>query len=64
MSFHSYLNIRSDSLYPSKKLQKCHWIEGFIIQKMLAKYKPFYEGLAKRKFHDAKEVNDYFSRKR
>jgi uncharacterized RDD family membrane protein YckC len=47
-----------------EKFQKCHWIEGFITPKMLAKYKPFYEGQAKRKFRDAKEVDDYFSKER
>lgn len=51
-------------LEPRKKFQKCHWIEGFITPLMLAKYKPFYEGLAGRKFSGAKEVDDYFRRER
>ena len=43
-----------------EKFQQCRWAEGFITSKMYAKYKPFYEGRAVRKFNSAQEVNDYF----
>lgn len=62
----SFGDVTSGYIYlePRKEFQRCLWMEGFITPKMYTKYKPFYEGQAKRKFYRAKEVDDYFAKER
>ena len=47
-------------LEPRERFEKCKWAEGFITLEMLAKYEPYYEGRAGKKFSNAKEVNEYY----
>ena len=45
------------------KSRNCTWTEGYISNEMYMKYRPFYELLAKQKFINANEVNEYFKKK-
>jgi uncharacterized RDD family membrane protein YckC len=47
----------------SDKSRRCTWTDGYISNEMYMKYKPFYEVIAKQKFINTKEVNEYFKRK-
>ena len=49
-------------LEPQSASRGCSWADGFITTEMLARYKPFYEGLAGRRFHNAREVNEYMAK--
>jgi uncharacterized RDD family membrane protein YckC len=50
-------------LKPLDKMERCTWTEGYISNEMYMKYRPFYELIAKQKFANAKEVNEYFKKK-
>ncbi|MGZ3999724.1 MAG: RDD family protein [Mucilaginibacter sp.] len=47
-------------LKPFKDLKHCTWTKGYISNEMFMKYKPLYEVMAKRKFSNAAEVDNYF----
>ena len=47
----------------SDKNGHCTWMEGYISDEMYMRYRPFYELLAKQKFNNAKEINQYFKKK-
>jgi len=46
----------------SDKRRHCTWTEDYISNEMYMKYKPFYELIAKQKFNNAKDVNEYFKK--
>ncbi len=50
-------------LKPLNKMKSCTWTEDYISNEMYMKYKPFYQLIAKQKFTNAKEVNEYFKKK-
>jgi len=49
-------------LKPLKQLKSCKWLKEYISDKMFMQYKAYYELVAKRKFKNAKEVNQYFEK--
>jgi len=49
-------------LKPLKDLKHCTWTKRYISNEMFMQYKPLYELLAKRKFRNANQVNDYFTK--
>jgi hypothetical protein len=48
-------------LAPIDKMPSCLWLENYISEEMLEKYRVYYESTYQRKFSNTKEINDFIS---
>ncbi len=46
---------------PCNKLSQCTWIEDFVSEEVLRKYKIYYETVYKREFEDVDEFNNFLN---
>jgi len=67
--FHFQPSVKMSDLYrgyiflvPFKNISLCQWLDNYISGEMLEKNRLYYETRFKKKFRNAKEINDFFKR--